>query len=109
MNPGERQTIEELAARALVPYAERPGADGVAQLVDDLMTEGQKLHAAVSRLPLARRTERAGAALAEWTYFAEAGPLSDGDHAAWNHARGLARILRILASVLHETQPSSLQ
>lgn len=95
---GETQTIEELVARALAPYSERPDAVGVAQLTDDLITAGQELHAQVSAMPQASRTYRVEAALVEWTYFAEKGPVTDGDHAAWNHARGLARIMQNMAS-----------
>ncbi|CAM5682906.1 hypothetical protein SAVIM338S_07389 [Streptomyces avidinii] len=54
------------------------------------------------RIPAGQRTERAGAALAEWAYFLDAGPLGHGDHANWNHARGLARIVRAMASTLAE-------
>lgn len=106
MNPGETQTIEDLAARALTSYDQRPDAEGVAHLVDDLITAGSELHAQVAQIPLGQRTERAGAALVEWTYFVDAGPLSHGDHANWNHARGLARIIRIMASALGE-QPTA--
>lgn len=97
---GETQTIEELAARALAPYSDRPDAVGVAQLIDDLITAGQKLHTEVSAIPASGRTYRLVAALAEWTYFAVEGPRTEGDHAAWNHARGLARIVQNMASGL---------
>ncbi|MGW8777573.1 DUF6415 family natural product biosynthesis protein [Streptomyces sp. NPDC055796] len=100
MNPGETQAIGELAARALAPYERRPDAEGVARLVDDLITAGQELHTTVSGIPAADRTERAGAALVEWAYFAEAGPLRSDDRANWNHARGLARIIQAMASTL---------
>ncbi|MET9464256.1 DUF6415 family natural product biosynthesis protein [Streptomyces sp. NPDC006544] len=100
----EAQTIEELVRRALASYDQRPDAEGVARLVDDLITVGQELHAAVSRIPAGLRTERAGAALAEWAYFLDAGPLGHGDHANWNHARGLARIVRTMAATLAEQQ-----
>ncbi|MGW6688209.1 DUF6415 family natural product biosynthesis protein [Streptomyces sp. NPDC054961] len=106
MNPGETQTAEELAARALAPYDQRPDAEGVAHLIDDLISAGQNLHAAVSRIPGAQRTERAGAALIEWSYFVDAGPLGHGDHANWNHARGLARIIRIMVSTVVEHRPA---
>ncbi|MFZ3494639.1 DUF6415 family natural product biosynthesis protein [Streptomyces sp. 5.8] len=104
---GETHTIEELAARALAPYSERPDAEGVAHLVDDLITAGTELHAQVNQIPAAQRTERAGAALTEWAYFVDSGPLGHGDHANWNHARGLARIIRTMASTLGEQRPSS--
>ncbi|MGO4458405.1 DUF6415 family natural product biosynthesis protein [Streptomyces sp. M-16] len=96
MDPGETQTIEDLIGRAIVPYSERPDAEAVARLIDDLITHGQALHARVSAMPGVRGTERAGAALAEWSYFVDAGPTGRGDHANWNHARALARILRNL-------------
>ncbi|MCP3758228.1 DUF6415 family natural product biosynthesis protein [Streptomyces sp. TBY4] len=102
MNPGETQTIEELAARALASYEQRPDAEGVAHLVDDLITAGNELHAQVDQIPAPQRTERAGAALTEWAYFVDSGPLGNGDHANWNHARGLARIIRAMASTLSE-------
>ncbi|MET9464266.1 DUF6415 family natural product biosynthesis protein [Streptomyces sp. NPDC006544] len=104
MNPSEAQTIEELVRRALAPYEQRPDAEGVAHLVDDLITAGNGLHTAVARIPTDKRTERAGAALAEWAYFLDAGPLGHGDHANWNHARGLARIVRTMAATLAEQQ-----
>ncbi|GAA3238521.1 DUF6415 family natural product biosynthesis protein [Streptomyces lavendulae] len=102
MDPGETQKIEDLIARAIVPYSERPDAEAVACLIDDLITHGQALHAQVAAIPGARRTERAGAALAEWSYFVDAGPTGRGDHANWNHARALARILRSLHSARAE-------
>ncbi|MET8751540.1 DUF6415 family natural product biosynthesis protein [Streptomyces sp. NPDC004667] len=105
MNHGETH-FEDLIGRALAPYSERPDAAGVARLVDDLITGGEALHARVAAVPRERRTELAGAALAEWTYFVDAGPTGRGDHANWNHARTLARILRSLASLLNE-QPST--
>ncbi|MFB0627518.1 DUF6415 family natural product biosynthesis protein [Streptomyces sp. AB3(2024)] len=105
MNP-DGSDIQRLIGRALVPYSERPDAAAVARLVDDLITGGEALHAEVATVPGDRRTERAGSALAEWTYFVDAGPTGRGDHANWNHARTLARILRSLASTLNE-QPST--
>ncbi|MFE3761531.1 hypothetical protein ACFXPI_07170 [Streptomyces sp. NPDC059104] len=105
MNP-DGTDIRQLLGRALVPYSERPDAAGVARLVDDLITGGEALHARVAAIPRECRTELAGSALAEWTYFVDAGPTGRGDHANWNHARTLARILRSLASILNE-QPST--
>ncbi|MFD8023160.1 DUF6415 family natural product biosynthesis protein [Streptomyces lavendulae] len=98
--------IQRLIGWALVPYSERPDAAGVARLVDELITAGEALHAKVAAIGAGRRTELAGSALAEWTYFVDAGPTGRGDHANWNHARTLARILRSLASLLNE-QPST--
>ncbi|MFG2622032.1 DUF6415 family natural product biosynthesis protein [Streptomyces sp. NPDC048507] len=102
MDSGETRETEELIGRAIVPYSDRPDAAVVARLVDDLITHGQVLHARVAAMPRERRTERAGAALVEWAYFVDAGPMGRGDHANWNHARALARILRSLASALAE-------
>ncbi|MER5810212.1 DUF6415 family natural product biosynthesis protein [Streptomyces sp. NPDC002033] len=102
MEPGETQMIEGLIGRAIVPYSERPDAKAVARLIDDLITHGQVLHAQVAAMRSNQRTERAGAALVEWAYFVDAGPMGRGDHANWNHARALARILRNLASALDE-------
>ncbi|MFG2393843.1 DUF6415 family natural product biosynthesis protein [Streptomyces lavendulae] len=107
MNPGDAE-IQRLIGRALVPYSERPDADGVARLVDDLITRGATLHAEVAALPGDRRTELTRSALAEWSYFVDAGPTGRGDHANWNHARALARILRNLASSLNE-RPSGVR
>ncbi|KOU59763.1 DUF6415 family natural product biosynthesis protein [Streptomyces sp. NPDC054949] len=101
MTPDDTQHFEELAARALTSYEDRPDAVSVARLVDDLITAGQTLHATVTALPADQRTERVGAALVEWTYFIDVGPLGgDTDHANWNHARNLARIARVLAAAL---------
>ncbi|MGW1938940.1 DUF6415 family natural product biosynthesis protein [Streptomyces goshikiensis] len=97
---GETHTIEELAARALGPYEDRPDVEGVARLVDDLITAGQALHTEVAGIPVSGQTQRAISALAEWSYFVTAGPLSGSDHANWNHARGLGRIARVLAAEL---------
>ncbi|MFE3762398.1 DUF6415 family natural product biosynthesis protein [Streptomyces sp. NPDC059104] len=105
MDTGETQEIEDLIRRAIVPYSERPDAEAVARLIDDLITHGQALHARVTASPRAQRTERTAAALAEWSYFVDAGPTGRGDHANWNHARALARILRNLHSARAE-QPS---
>ncbi|GAA3263574.1 DUF6415 family natural product biosynthesis protein [Streptomyces lavendulae] len=103
MNPNSDGTdIQRLIGRALVPYSERPDAAGVARLVDELITAGEALHAEVAAIGAGRRTERVGSALAEWAYFVDAGPTGRGDHANWNHARTLARILRSLASPLGE-------
>ncbi|MFB0631902.1 DUF6415 family natural product biosynthesis protein [Streptomyces sp. AB3(2024)] len=99
MHSGETQ-IEELLGQALAPYSQRPDAEGVARLTAELVASGQALYAQVSATPPGRRTERAHAALTEWSYFVDAGPPGRGDHAAWNHARVLARILRnMLASI----------
>ncbi|MCY0940391.1 DUF6415 family natural product biosynthesis protein [Streptomyces antarcticus] len=101
MTSGDTLHFEKLAARALTSYEDRPDAPGVARLVDDLITAGQTLHAAVTALPADQRSERVGAALVEWTYFVDVGPLGGGtDHANWNHARNLARIARVLAAAL---------
>ncbi|MET8755390.1 DUF6415 family natural product biosynthesis protein [Streptomyces sp. NPDC004667] len=105
MDPSETQTIEDLIGRAIVPYSERPDAEAVARLIDDLISQGQVLHARVAATAGGRRTERTGAALAEWSYFVDAGPTGRGDHANWNQARALARILRNLHSARAE-QPS---
>ncbi|MBT2468285.1 hypothetical protein J7E97_10445 [Streptomyces sp. ISL-66] len=98
----QAQAIDDLVERALTRYDQRPDAQGVAALVDDLITTGQELHATVSQIPVAQQSERASASLAEWAYFLEAGPLGHGDHANWNHARGLARIIRTMAATLAE-------
>ncbi|MFG2616214.1 DUF6415 family natural product biosynthesis protein [Streptomyces sp. NPDC048507] len=102
MEPGETQAIDDLIGRAIVPYSDRPDAKTVAHLIDDLITHGQILHARVAALPQEQRTERAGAALVEWDYFAAAGPIGSGDHANWNHARALARILRNLRTAVDQ-------
>lgn len=102
MNPGETQTIEDLLARALGPYEARPDAEGVACLIDDLITAGQGLHASAAEIPAGLRTARAGSFLAEWTDVTGAGPLDSDDHANWNHARGLARILDNLVAALRD-------
>lgn len=102
MDPGETQAIEDLIRRAIVPYSDRPDAEAVAYLIDGLITHGQILHAQVDALPEGLRTERAGAALVEWSYFAETGPMGYGDHANWNHARALARILRNLMTAVEQ-------
>ncbi|GLV87112.1 hypothetical protein Slala03_68010 [Streptomyces lavendulae subsp. lavendulae] len=104
MDTGETQEIEELIRRAVVPYSERPGAEAVARLIDDLITHGQALHDRVAAVRTVRGTERVGVALVEWAYFVDAGPAGRGDHANWNHARTLARILRTLHST-HAEQP----
>ncbi|GLV84995.1 hypothetical protein Slala03_46840 [Streptomyces lavendulae subsp. lavendulae] len=101
MDSGETQ-IEELIGQALAPYSQRPGAEGVARLTADLVASGQALHALVSATPHGRRTERAHAALTEWSYFVDAGPTGRGDHAAWNHARALARILRNMLTAVDQ-------
>jgi hypothetical protein len=106
MNPGETQTLKDLIERAIVPYSDRPDAEAVACLIDDLITHGQVLHARVAAMPGDQRTERAGAALAEWSYFVDVGPTGRGDHANWNHARALARILRNLTTAPTERRSS---
>ncbi|MCY0930772.1 DUF6415 family natural product biosynthesis protein [Streptomyces sp. H27-H1] len=105
----EAHRIDELVQRALRPYDQRPDAEGVAHLVDDLITAGQELHALVSANAEGRRTERATAALAEWSYFLDKGPLGHSDHANWNHARGLARIIRTMAEARAEQRPAGVR
>lgn len=106
MNSGETQMLKGLIERAIVPYSDRPDAEAVACLIDDLITHGQTLHTEVAAIPGDRRTERVGAALAEWAYFVDVGPTGRGDHANWNYARALARILRNLAAATAERRPS---
>ncbi|MER7461427.1 hypothetical protein [Streptomyces sp. NPDC097981] len=96
-----------LVGRALVPYGERPGPEGVAALIDDLITCGQKLHDALCGTPSPQRPAGAFEALAEWEYFAAVGPLGSGSHANWNHARGLARIMRQLVRALEHAAGAS--
>ncbi|MFJ3176101.1 DUF6415 family natural product biosynthesis protein [Streptomyces roseus] len=99
----EQQTHVRLAAlteRALAPYTTRPDPEGVAHLVDDLITCGQALHDEVAQVPAAERTPSAVDALAEWSYCSTAGPQGSGPHANWNHARGLARVVQKLARAL---------
>ncbi|MGI5446381.1 hypothetical protein ACQEVM_11575 [Streptomyces sp. CA-243310] len=110
MTPDDIAHFEELVSRALASYEQRPDAVGVARLIDDLITAGQSLHAAVTALPAGQRTEREGAALVEWTYFIDVGPLgAGGDHANWNHARNLARIARVLAAALAVRRSSAVR
>lgn len=101
MDSGEAQ-IETLIGRALAPYSDRPNAEGVARLTADLIACGQDLHTRVAALPGSQRSTLAGGALIEWTYFVDAGPTGRSDHAAWNHARALARILRNLLSGINQ-------
>ncbi|WP_284574855.1 DUF6415 family natural product biosynthesis protein [Streptomyces sp. 2P-4] len=97
--PQDHTGATALIARALASYAERPGPEAVAALVDDLLTCGQELHGSLSRAPSQHRPAGTVAALAEWEYFAAVGPLGSGPHANWNYARALARIIRqLLAS-----------
>jgi hypothetical protein len=105
----EAQTINTLVTRALASYDQRPDADAVAALIDDLITAGQELHTAVSQVPQGLRTERATAALEEWSYIVDVGPRGHGDHANWNHARGLARIARTMSLALGQHQQSCAQ
>ncbi|MFD8020902.1 hypothetical protein ACFV6G_10805 [Streptomyces lavendulae] len=105
MDSDETQ-IEQLLGQALAPYSDRPDAEGVARLTADLVASGQALHARLSAIPPGRRTERGRAALAEWSYFVDAGPTGRGDHASWNHARTLARILRNMLTTVGQ-QPSA--
>lgn len=101
MDSDETQ-IEELLGQALAPYSQRPDAEGVARLTAALVASGQALYAQVSATPPGRRTERGRAALTEWSYFVDAGPTGHGDHAAWNHARTLARILRNMLTTVEQ-------
>ncbi|MEU5808604.1 DUF6415 family natural product biosynthesis protein [Streptomyces sp. NPDC047718] len=96
-----------LVARALVPYGERPGPEGVAALTDALITCGQRLHRALCETPARQRPAGAFEALAAWEYFAAVGPLGSGPHANWNHARGLARIIRQLMRALEQAAGAS--
>ncbi|MFJ9643480.1 hypothetical protein [Streptomyces sp. NPDC101206] len=105
--PQEHVDATALIARALAPYGERPGPEDVAALIDDLITCGQKLHGALCGTPTPQRPAGAFEALAEWEYFAAVGPLGAGQHANWNHARGLARIMRQLMRALEHAAEAS--
>ncbi|NXY94890.1 hypothetical protein HYE82_10895 [Streptomyces sp. BR123] len=105
--PQDQTDAIALVARALAPYGERPGPEGVAALTDGLITCGQKLHDALSGTPSQQRPIGAFEALAEWEYFAAVGPLGSGPHANWNHARGLARIIRQLMRALEHAAGAS--
>ncbi|NXY93425.1 hypothetical protein HYE82_03190 [Streptomyces sp. BR123] len=105
--PQDHVDATELVARALAPYGERPGPEGVAALTDGLITCGQKLHDALCEMPSQQRPVGAFEALAEWEYFAAVGPLGSGPHANWNHARGLARIIRQLMRALEHAVEAS--
>ncbi|MFD6890161.1 DUF6415 family natural product biosynthesis protein [Streptomyces sp. NPDC059957] len=98
------RNIQDLIAEALGPYPERPSAEGVAQLIDDLITCGHQLHHAVKCLPQNRRDPRASNAVEEWEYTSAVGPRTSEPTANWNHARGLARIARTLTSVLSDSE-----
>ncbi|NXY95294.1 hypothetical protein HYE82_13035 [Streptomyces sp. BR123] len=105
--PQDRVDAAELVARALAPYGERPGPEGVAALIDGLMTCGQGLRDALCEMPSEQRPVEAFAALAEWEYIAAVGPVGAGPHANWNHARGLARIIRQLVRALEHAAGAS--
>ncbi|MFD7626224.1 DUF6415 family natural product biosynthesis protein [Streptomyces sp. NPDC059851] len=105
--PQDHVGATALVARALAPYGERPGPEGVAALLDALITCGQKLHDTLCETPSEQRPAGAFAALAEWEYFAAVGPLGSGPHPNWNHARGLARIIRQLMRALEHPAAAS--
>ncbi|MEU2394925.1 DUF6415 family natural product biosynthesis protein [Streptomyces sp. NPDC007369] len=105
--PQDHVVAAGLVGRALAPYGERPAAEGVAALTDELITCGQKFHDALARTPSQRRPVGAFEALAEWEYFAAVGPLGSGPHADWNHARGLARIIRQMMRALEHAAGAS--
>ncbi|MBT2449492.1 hypothetical protein J7F03_20845 [Streptomyces sp. ISL-43] len=96
----EARTTEDPVRRALGPYSDRPDAESVAELLAGLTDLGESLHAKVSRIPSNVQTERAKALLAEWPYVLSMGPSDTSDHAGWNHARGLARIIMGLTAAL---------
>ncbi|MFK0253066.1 DUF6415 family natural product biosynthesis protein [Streptomyces sp. NPDC090445] len=105
--PQDHVDATALIARALAPYEERPAAEGVAALIGDLIACGQKLHGALTGTPSRQRPAGAFEALAEWEYFTAVGPLGSGPHANWNHARGLARIIRQLMRALEHAAEAS--
>ncbi|MFI5862289.1 DUF6415 family natural product biosynthesis protein [Streptomyces sp. NPDC051546] len=98
--------IQDLITEALGPYPQRPSAERVARLIDDLITCGRQLHHAVKCLPH-RPDARASNAVAEWEYTSAVGPRTSEPNANWNHARGLARIARTLKAVLSESEHPS--
>ncbi|AWZ09690.1 MULTISPECIES: DUF6415 family natural product biosynthesis protein [unclassified Streptomyces] len=103
------RNLQELIATALAPYPERPPAEGVALLIDDLITCGQRLHDAAVRIPQNQRAPKITSAVDEWEYVSAVGPRSSEPNANWNHARGLARIARALISALSEYESSAVQ
>lgn len=108
LDESERSEIDAAVARALAPYNERPDAVGVAHIVDDLITCGQRLHARIAGLPRSERTPQAAGALADWEYAIAAGPSRSDAAANWNYARGVARIVTSLGRAVRDYQPASL-
>ncbi|WP_327307052.1 DUF6415 family natural product biosynthesis protein [Streptomyces sp. NBC_01298] len=99
--------IQDLITEALGPYPHRPSAERVERLIDDLITCGHQLHHAVKYLPRNRWDPRASNAVAEWEYTSAVGPRTSEPNSNWNHARGLARIARILTAVLGDSEHPS--
>ncbi|WP_214950299.1 hypothetical protein [Streptomyces sp. ISL-43] len=51
---------------------------------------------------------RAEGALIDWAYLDKKGPEEASDHAAWDHARGLARVILTLVRVVRTQQSASI-
>ncbi|MFJ6792905.1 hypothetical protein [Streptomyces sp. NPDC091268] len=101
------EAAEELAALVLGPYEARPAREDLDVLVSNLVRLGLPLATTVAAVPATERSPLAAGALRDWTYATQAGAADSGDHALWNHARGLARVLGSLADGIREHQPTS--
>ncbi|MFD9338342.1 hypothetical protein ACFWBF_28675 [Streptomyces sp. NPDC060028] len=92
---------EDLIARALVPYGDRPDAPEAARLVEDLLTAGLQAGFRRHAVPEGEQPPALKAAVREWCDLVRTGPGAGGD---WSHARALARVLRQLVDALPEQQ-----
>ncbi|MFD9353209.1 hypothetical protein [Streptomyces sp. NPDC060031] len=97
---------EDLIARALVPYGDRPDAVQVARLVDDLLTAGLQTGYKRHAVPEAEQSHALKAAVQEWCDLVRTGPRSETGNPNWDFARALARNLQRLVAALPQQQPA---
>ncbi|MFG2995538.1 hypothetical protein [Streptomyces sp. NPDC048340] len=100
------EDAEEFVGQVLGPYLNRPPREDVDWLVGELVRLGLPLATKIAAVPEGERTPQAAGAESDWIYFTTHGPLDQSDHAAWNWSRGLARVVRSLATGVREHQPT---
>ncbi|WP_405488706.1 hypothetical protein [Streptomyces sp. NBC_00096] len=103
------RTAEALASQPLGPYTDRPSRETVNALVTSLIRHGTPLTTWIAAIPQDDRSPQADNGLTDWGYLIDRGPPDglDHDHAQWNHARGIARVIENLAEALREARPVS--
>ncbi|KOU20985.1 hypothetical protein ADK52_25745 [Streptomyces sp. WM6372] len=98
--PLDGDGLDAVITQALGPYGLMPSPVEVARLTDQLLTYGQQAITAIETLPEADRAAYVNA-IRDWEYLTATGPTgTTAGIANWTYTRGLARVVRHLASSL---------